>query len=145
MIDISESTNLSRHKGLESDILALEGLSLVTIGKWYYSTDWEADSSKLLSVFLGVASDCLLKIGTDSLRLDTLEKRMDGFKSDAFHKHMQNTASNEWHIVHNLRKYPSVTVEDSGGTIIEGDVVYMNENALRIVFSLAFCGWCYCN
>ena len=57
----------------------------------------------------------------------------------------QNVASNEWIVNHNLNKYPSVSVVDSGNNIVIGEVAYINENVLKIIFSSAFSGSAYLN
>jgi hypothetical protein len=54
--------------------------------------------------------------------------------------YIQNTPSNIWNITHGLNKYPSVTIIDTANTIVEGDVVYMNENEVKITFSAPFSG-----
>lgn len=57
----------------------------------------------------------------------------------------QNVASNEWIINHNLNKFPSVSVVDSGNNIVIGEVIYIDENNLQIVFSSPFSGSAYLN
>ena len=51
-----------------------------------------------------------------------------------------DTASDTWVIEHNLDKYPSVTVVDSAGTVVEGDVKYDSLNQVTITFSGGFKG-----
>lgn len=55
----------------------------------------------------------------------------------------QGPASLTWTIPHNLGFKPNVTVEDSGGGIIEGDVVYTDNNNLTITFTAASSGKAY--
>ncbi len=50
-----------------------------------------------------------------------------------------------WSITHNLNSYPSVTVVDSAGTVVEGDPQYLSANALTVTFSSAFSGAAYLN
>lgn len=57
----------------------------------------------------------------------------------------QNVASNIWEVNHNLNKFPSVTVVDSGKNIVIGEVLYINENYLQISFSSPFSGTAYLN
>lgn len=57
--------------------------------------------------------------------------------------HTQGPASATWTIPHNLSFKPNVTVEDSGGGIIEGDVVYTDNNNLTITFTVASSGKAY--
>lgn len=57
----------------------------------------------------------------------------------------QSTAASSWTIVHNLNKFPSVTIEDTGGNDIEGEIVYDNSNQITLNFSSAFAGTAYLN
>ena len=57
----------------------------------------------------------------------------------------QSTATNTWNITHNLGKFPSVSVVDSGNTVVYGNIDYTSENALTITFSAAFSGKAYMN
>ena len=59
--------------------------------------------------------------------------------------HNQINASAEWIIQHNLNKYPSVTVVDSAGNMVIGDVIYNSENQITITFQSAFSGKAYLN
>ena len=57
----------------------------------------------------------------------------------------QSTASATWAIAHNLNKYPSVAIVDSGGTMVMGEVTYTDANNLTVSFSAAFSGTAYLN
>lgn len=59
--------------------------------------------------------------------------------------HIQGEASDVWMIEHNMGRYPSVTVVDSAGSAVFGDVTYTNENQLTVTFSVAFSGKAYLN
>ena len=64
--------------------------------------------------------------------------------------HNQNSSSNTWVITHNLMRFPSVTVVDSGESIVQGTVVYNSNKQLTITFfqrgvALAFQGKAYLN
>jgi len=50
-----------------------------------------------------------------------------------------------WVIIHNLNKYPSVTVVDTAGTEVEGQVEYIDSNTIIITFSVGFAGKAYLN
>ena len=52
----------------------------------------------------------------------------------------QNTATNTWVIQHNLNKYPAVTVMDSSGNVVTGDITYDDENQVTITFKGGFKG-----
>ena len=57
----------------------------------------------------------------------------------------QVTSSEIWEVKHNLDKYPAVTVVDSGGSVVIGEVVYIDKNNVRITFTSAFSGKAYFN
>jgi hypothetical protein len=56
------------------------------------------------------------------------------------YKHNQNSSSTNWFITHNLRFLPNVTVFDSAGNTVEGNVVHTSINALYIEFSSTVSG-----
>ena len=55
----------------------------------------------------------------------------------------QGVASATWTINHNLHFYPNVTVQDSAGNIVEGEIAYTNSDSLVVTFSTAFSGEAY--
>ena len=57
--------------------------------------------------------------------------------------HTQGVSSNTWTINHNLNFYPNVTVIDSAGTVVEGEIFYTSRNILTVTFSGAFSGKAY--
>lgn len=57
----------------------------------------------------------------------------------------QTTASNMWVIEHELDRFPSVTVIDSAGTKVTGDVKYMSNRLIILTFAAAFSGTAYLN
>ena len=57
----------------------------------------------------------------------------------------QAVSSNIWKINHNLGRYPSVTVVDSAGTEVIGDVQYIDTNNIIIEFTSEFSGKAYLN
>ena len=57
--------------------------------------------------------------------------------------HMQGVASSSWAITHNLGFKPNVTVIDSAGNIVEGEIAYTNSNSLTVSFQSAFSGNAY--
>ena len=66
-------------------------------------------------------------------------------KSDLHFTYTQSPASAQWNIQHNLGKNPSVSVADSAGTLVFGEVNYVNDNNLTITFISAFAGVAYLN
>ena len=59
--------------------------------------------------------------------------------------HNQLLAADTWNITHNLGKYPSVTVVDSAGTVVIGEIKYTDLNSIRIMFAAEFSGKVYFN
>lgn len=74
-----------------------------------------------------------------------VESGFTALSSDKNYVHNQTAASALWTVAHNLGKYCAVTVTDSGGNIIVGNVEYINTNKLLIRFSSAVSGRAYCN
>jgi len=70
---------------------------------------------------------------------------VDLLGNDKNYTHTQIASSATWVIVHNLNKYPSVSVVDSGGTVVVGGIVYDSINQVTLTFSAAFSGKAYLN
>jgi hypothetical protein len=56
---------------------------------------------------------------------------------------VQSVAASIWNISHELMFRPNVTVVDSAGDEVEGDVRHLNATSIRITFSAAFAGTAY--
>lgn len=84
---------------------------------------------------LGIVSIPSAEIITDAL----------GYEPNKSFIHIQGEASDVWMIEHNMGRYPSVTVVDSAGSAVFGDVTYTNENQLTVTFSVAFSGKAFLN
>ena len=63
-----------------------------------------------------------------------------GIIEDKNYVHEQTISSNEWVIIHNLNKYPAVTIIDSAGDEVVGEVKYDSTNQITITFVSAFKG-----
>lgn len=60
--------------------------------------------------------------------------------------HNQTIPSDTWVINHDLTgKFPSVTVIDSAGSVVVGDVRYTAPNQVTVTFSAGFSGTAYLN
>jgi hypothetical protein len=66
------------------------------------------------------------------------------FIQDTF-TYTQAVSSSLWVISHGLGTFPSVTIIDSSGNNVFGDIVYNNQNTLTLTFSAAFTGAAYLN
>lgn len=68
-----------------------------------------------------------------------------GGGSDSNYVHNQMVAASTWSVTHNLNKRPSVTIVDSSGRLCLGEVTYIDDNNVEIVFTAAFSGSAYFN
>jgi hypothetical protein len=59
------------------------------------------------------------------------------------YEHTQGSSSNSWVIEHNLGFKPNVTVVDSAGNIVEGEIAYTNSNSITVSFQASFSGYAY--
>lgn len=57
------------------------------------------------------------------------------------YRHHQAAPALTWTIDHGLGYYPNVAVQDSAGSVVTGDVTYVDANSLTITFSVAFGGY----
>jgi hypothetical protein len=65
--------------------------------------------------------------------------------NDAYYRHVQNAPSSIWLINHNLGKRPSVSVRDSSGEQIMGEISWVDDDTVVVAFSAAFGGEAYLN
>lgn len=57
----------------------------------------------------------------------------------------QTVSTNVWSITHNLGAFPSVSVIDSVGNFVIGDVSYIDDRSMTLTFNNAFKGKAYLN
>ena len=57
----------------------------------------------------------------------------------------QANPATTWDITHNLGKFPSITVIDTGNTVVTGEYNYVSNNRVLLTFSAAFDGKAYLN
>lgn len=84
-------------------------------------------------------------IGVDGLPGPVGPQGPPGLDGDKHYVHDQMAPQLVWTINHGMGKRPAVSVQDSGGTEVEGLVSYVSANVLTIEFSAAFSGTAYCN
>lgn len=127
-----------------SELLIYDGEKLLKSGTFIIEVD--------KSIIAGEAESFkkkLKEIDVEKLLFE-IDKRLDILKKfddisgniiiDISYRHDQINASNNWQIKHNLRKIPSVTIIDSGGNEVIGDVKHLSENELVINFTYEFSG-----
>jgi len=59
------------------------------------------------------------------------------------HIHTQSVSSSTWVITHALGGHPSVTVVDSAGTAVVGEVKYDSTTQVSVLFTVPFSGLAY--
>ena len=96
------------------------------------------DSKDEIIISDGEASDPKFKTKNTSL------KAISSFNNVTF-DFRQGVPSATWIIQHNLNKYPSATVVDSGKNVNIGDITYDSKNQITIRFSAPFSGEAYLN
>jgi hypothetical protein len=70
---------------------------------------------------------------------------VNGPGSPVGYTHNQLSASSQWTINHDLSRNPSVTVVDSSGRVVVGDIQYTSSNQIILTFSAVFAGKAYLN
>jgi len=68
-----------------------------------------------------------------------------GVSGDKHYKHQQGVSALVWSVAHNLIKFPAITIVDSAGTEVIGDINYIDLNNVEITFSAPFSGLAYFN
>lgn len=74
--------------------------------------------------------------GTEAEWLESLK----GTGGDKHYVHKQETSSDTWEVTHVLGKEPAVTIVDSAGTEVIGEVEYVNLNKCILRFQAPFSG-----
>jgi hypothetical protein len=72
--------------------------------------------------------------------MDALDDRIDAIVPDSTYTFTQGIPAKVWTVVHNLNKNPSVTIVDSAGTAVIGQVDYINNSTITLTFASAFSG-----
>lgn len=78
----------------------------------------------------------------DAGNAGTIDDFLANFQSGIY-RHVQMTPASVWNIHHTLGRYAAVTVVDSAGSMVEGDVAYVSTSEVTISFSAAFSGEAY--
>lgn len=120
-----------------------EGAGGVIVDSQMSDESENAVQNKVIKEYIDNADNALEE------RITVLEQNggggTEGGEGDKYYFHSQDSAQAEWTIEHNLGKYPSVTVVDSAGTVVFGDVTYESDSRLKITFSAEFSGKAYLN
>lgn len=68
-----------------------------------------------------------------------------GGTTAATYTYIQTEPAQVWKIFHKLGRMPSVTVVDSAGTVVHGEVEYIDSNTIQVEFTGEFSGKAYLN
>jgi hypothetical protein len=110
-----------------------------------------ADTEVVAYVTLQTASDVTAgnyKFVTHNLGLQTVAENVDlqlKTKADTTKVVQIPAALSTWTILHNMGKRPAVTVIDTSGNVITGQVVYNSDHQITIYFTPAVAGTVYLN
>lgn len=77
--------------------------------------------------------------------IDTPSESSSGEGGDKAYEFNQLSPKKIWNISHGLNKRPSVTIVDSAGSEVLGDIKYDDNNNITISFTVAFAGIAYLN
>ena len=111
-------------------------------------TDWkvEVEYGKDLQVQVdnGARGKSAYEVWLDDGNSGTVRDFLNSLSPNSY-IHKQATPLTEWVITHELDRYPSVTVVDSGYSIVYGEVEYISKDKVKIKFSEAFAGKSFLN
>ena len=116
-------------------------------GDYTILTDWSNYSPTIQNLILSgkLGKDLLDQIQTlDDTVVDLRREIYDGGGDKSYTLEI-NVPASVWEINHNLEKYPSITVIDSQGVEVVGDVQHIDKNNTKITFSASFYGSVICN
>jgi hypothetical protein len=103
-------------------------LSVENAGELFVQTDPEVWPTGAVREYIGTGDlDGSLLVSPD----------IDGDKT---YHHTQAAPSRVWEVVHNLNKYPSVTITDAAGNEYESEVKHLDTNNTLLTFSEPFAG-----
>ncbi|MDU4953643.1 MAG: siphovirus ReqiPepy6 Gp37-like family protein [Clostridium sp.] len=98
-----------------------------------------------IEVTVGTIETSILEQINNSISNTASESAPGKAGGDKSYIHNQISSQNKWTIKHNLSKYPSVVITDSGGNQVMGDVKYIDLNTIEVSFSGVFAGMAYLN
>jgi len=119
-----------------------------------YSVTDLSDAQHMVTV-IGVGSNSVTTIEDSENKITVIGIGIKGDKGEAGdaggsggdknYEHIQAIPASTWNIIHNLGKYPSVNVIDSTGSLVDGDVLYLDINTVQVGFGAGFSGKAFLN
>ena len=119
-----------------------------------FTVDYKSNGTIAVRAFPGYHLDELHDVyittpsDKDVLSYDATNQRWEAVSLSAVmttYTHIQSSAVSTWSINHNLGRYPSVSVVDSAGNKVIGDVEYVDSDNIDITFCASFSGKAYLN
>lgn len=101
----------------------------------------QVDSSSVYEMDLTfiLGNSVLTALQYYSIQIDSVEN------ADKHFEFTQGTPSTQWDIVHNLSKFPSISVVDTGNTTVIGSYDYISADRVVLNFSTPFAGKAFLN
>lgn len=107
-----------------------------------------AEPNIKVSMSSGARGKSAYEVWLDEGNSGTIEQYLNSLKAmsniETF-VHRQTVASSVWNVNHRLNRQPSVTIVDSAGSVVVGEVDYIDENNITIYFTSEFGGMAYLN
>jgi hypothetical protein len=91
----------------------------------------------------GPKGDSAYEVALENGFVGTELEWLESLKAKVAYTHVQSVSITTWVITHNLNYMPNVTVIDSGGNSVEGEIFYNNTNQLTLSFSNQTSGKAY--
>jgi hypothetical protein len=125
---------LEKSERTAADLVLVNRIGLVGLNWNFPDLSATAYLYTMVSVTHGlVVLDSAIKQVADQVAL------LEG--SDKHYRHTQGVPATQWTVHHNLGKFPAVTVTDTSGSEVEGEVTHINNNMLVLTFSATFGGY----
>ena len=84
-------------------------------------------------------------VQTKKATLSVITDAVTSAVSDKHYTHNQLASSTVWNVNHQLNKFPSVTVVDSAGTKVVGEIDFVDSMNCTLTFSAPFSGRAFFN
>lgn len=110
-----------------------------------YDTEWSGSSTGVLSWNKRIGNVVPKDNDYSYEQIKGLEEELLKARHGETFIYKQRSPALVWTIVHNLNKFPSVTIVDSAGTIIIGEIHYLDKNSLEVSFLSKFGGVAFLN
>lgn len=101
------------------------------------------EGNRKIEITLGsIVPNALEKIQS---QINSIQSSSGASGGDKSYTHTQISPATTWNITHGLNKRPSISIADSSGSLVMGEVQYLDDNNIQITFSAAFSGSAYLN